>query len=85
MAVKMRLTRRGCKHRPHYRIVVADSRCARDGEFLEQVGRFDPLAKEVVIKEDRVAAWLQRGAEMSPTVSKLLKNERRKAAQQPSA
>ena len=42
MAVKIRLARHGAKKRPYYRIVVADSRCPRDGKFIEEVGRYNP-------------------------------------------
>jgi small subunit ribosomal protein S16 len=67
MAVKIRLARGGAKKRPYYRIVVADSRNARDGRFIEKVGSFNPmLAKDndnrVELVKDRVEHWLSQGA-----------------------
>jgi small subunit ribosomal protein S16 len=74
MAVKIRLSRRGGKSRPFYRIVVADSESPRDGRFLEIVGSYDPQKNpaEVVLKEERVVDWLSKGAIPTLTVSQLL-------------
>jgi small subunit ribosomal protein S16 len=74
MAVKIRLARLGGKSRPFYRIVVADSGSPRDGRFLEIVGSYDPNKNpaEVVLKEERVADWLAKGAMPTVTVSQLL-------------
>lgn len=62
MAVKIRLTRRGSKKKPFYRINVADSRAPRDGRFIETVGTYNPLVEEnqVTLKEDRVLEWLSK-------------------------
>jgi small subunit ribosomal protein S16 len=74
MAVKIRLTRKGKKKQPSYRVVVADSRAPRDGRYIEQIGRYDPLKEpsEVVIDNERAAYWLSVGAQPSDAVRKLL-------------
>jgi len=73
--VVIRLTRRGAKKRPFYRIVAADSRFPRDGRFLEILGTFDPLKSEDNCKIDREKAstWIANGAQPSKTVASLLK------------
>lgn len=73
MAVAIRLSRGGAKKRPYYRIVVADSRSARDGKYLEQIGTYNPLlAKDsperVKLNEDRARHWLSVGAQPSDRV-----------------
>lgn len=75
MSVKMRLARFGTKNRPFYHVVVADSRCARNGKFLEQVGYYNPMVEPSVIelKVDRMSAWYKNGARPSDTVANLLK------------
>ncbi|MFA4917028.1 MAG: 30S ribosomal protein S16 [Syntrophales bacterium] len=77
MGVKIRLTRRGGKGKPFYRIVAADSRSPRDGRFLEILGNYDPKKDpaEIVLKEDRITQWLSKGAQPSLTVSQLLKKK----------
>lgn len=73
--VAIRLTRRGMKKRPFYRIVVADKAFPRDGRFLEIVGTYDPLAKEkgVILKQERVKHWLSQGAQPTQTVKHIFK------------
>jgi len=75
MAVNMRLTRVGGKKDPVWRVVVADSRSPRDGRFIETVGRYNAQTdpSTVVLNEGRVRHWLDRGAQPSNTVRKLLK------------
>ena len=75
MAVVLRMTRRGAKKKPFYRIVAADSRSPRDGKFLEMLGTYDPLKSENNIKIDaeKVASWIKKGAKPSQTVASLLK------------
>lgn len=75
MAVRIRLKRMGSRNRPFFRIVVADARAPRDGRFVEEIGYYDPLAKEgnVRIKEDRALYWLGQGAQPTETVSSFLK------------
>jgi len=73
--VKIRLKRMGTKKRPFYRVVVADSRCPRDGRFIEMVGTYDPRSNPsaVTLKEDRIRYWLDNGAQPTGTVGSLLK------------
>ena len=77
MAVKIRLKRMGSKKKPFYRIVVADSRSPRDGRFIETVGTYNPLKNpaEVVLKEEDVLNWLQKGAQPSDTIRNILSKE----------
>lgn len=74
MAVRLRLRRVGKKKMPIYHIVAADSRAARNGKFLEIVGRYDPLQNPhtVTSKEERVFFWLKAGALPTDTVKSLL-------------
>src|SRR6478609_5407650 len=77
MAVSIRLSRGGAKKRPYYRIVVADSRSARDGKYLEQIGTYNPLlakddANRVKLNEDRARHWLSVGAQSSDRVARFL-------------
>ena len=72
MAVKLRLTRMGAKKRPTYRIVASDSRTKRDGEYLEIIGTYNPIAKETKINEEIALKWLRTGAQPSDTVKNLL-------------
>ena len=73
--LKIRLTRMGAKKSPYYRIVVADSRKARDGEYIEQLGTFNPLVAEDQVKVDAELAkkWIANGAQPTDTVKALLK------------
>lgn len=75
MAVRLRLRRIGKKKMPAYQIVAADSRVARDGKFLEVVGRYEPLQKDAGIKtrDERVVHWLRKGALPTDTVRSLLR------------
>ena len=75
MSVKIRLHRAGAKHRPFYRVVVADSRKARDGRFIEMLGYYDPLPETTVLSIDaeRMQQWIAKGATPSGTVATLLK------------
>jgi len=77
MAVKLRLTRKGTKKKPFYRIVAADIEAPRDGKFLEAVGTYDPMQDPSVItlKQDRVQYWLEKGAKPSTTVKSILKKQ----------
>jgi small subunit ribosomal protein S16 len=72
--VKIRLMRRGATKRPAYRVVVADSRSPRDGRFIENIGRYQPLADPSVIEidEERALYWLSRGAQPTEQVQNLL-------------
>ena len=77
MAVKIRLNRMGAKKNPFYRIVVADSRSPRDGRFIEIVGHYDSTREPAVVKvdEEKVLAWLQKGAQLTDTAKNLLRKE----------
>lgn len=75
MAVKLRLTRMGAKKAPFYRIVAIDERKARDGQYLENVGTYNPATEEIVIKSDRALYWLGVGAQPTDTVRALLKKK----------
>lgn len=76
MAVKMRLTRMGDKKSPFYRIVVVDSRVARDGKYIDKVGHYNPISNpaEVVIDADKAKDWLAKGVQPTETVRALLLN-----------
>ena len=75
MAVKMRLTRMGKKKKPLYRIVVADSRNARDGKVIDEIGTYDPNTDPSTFKldEEKAKKWLANGAQPTETVGKILK------------
>ncbi len=70
--VKIRLTRTGRHFDPTYRMVVADSRYARDGRFIEQVGFYDPMTDEIKLDEEKIMSWLNKGAQVSDTVKSIL-------------
>jgi small subunit ribosomal protein S16 len=76
MAVKIRMSRMGRRHRPFFRINVIDSRTPRDGRVLEKLGHYDPLEKEaekqLVLNTERAMHWLSLGAVPSDTVSDML-------------
>lgn len=74
MAVKMRLTRLGAKKAPFYRIIVCDSRKARNGEYLDKIGYYNPIAQPVEINIDgeKAKAWLAKGVQPTDTVKALL-------------
>ena len=75
MAVKLRLTRVGSKKNPIYRVVAADSRSPRDGKFIEIVGRYNPQTdpSTIELNEEKVKAWLDKGAQPTEPVRRLLK------------
>jgi small subunit ribosomal protein S16 len=76
MAVKLRMTRMGRRHRPFFRINAVESRTPRDGRILEKLGHYDPIekdpAKQVVLNRERVEYWLEKGAIPSDAVSEML-------------
>lgn len=77
MALRIRLTRRGAKKRPFYRIVVMDSRKTRDGKYLDLVGNYDPMKDPSAIKvdKDKAVSWMQKGAIPSDTVRQIFRKE----------
>jgi small subunit ribosomal protein S16 len=70
----MRLMRMGKKKHPMYRVVVMDGRAPRNGRYIEQIGRYEPLQDPSIVEIDneKAAAWLAKGAQPSETVAKLL-------------
>ena len=76
MAVKIRMTRMGRRHRPFFRINAIESRAPRDGRILEKLGHYDPILKDtdkqIVLDLDRVKYWLDKGAVPSGSVSEIL-------------
>jgi small subunit ribosomal protein S16 len=82
--VSIRLARGGSKKRPFYHVVVSDSRCARDGRYIERVGFYNPLARgqeqALRIDESRIDYWVSKGAQLSERVANLVKGARKAAA-----
>jgi small subunit ribosomal protein S16 len=80
MSVKIRLRRDGAKKRPFYHVVAADSRRARNGRFIEELGYYNPIVAAdaepiLVLKEERIRYWLGVGAQPSDTAAALLKKK----------
>ena len=79
MALKIRLARGGTKKRPHYNIVIADSRSPRDGRFIEKIGFYNPLlpkdhADRIKLDTAKAGEWLKKGATASDRVHRFLAN-----------
>ena len=74
MALKIRLARHGAKKRPYYRVVVADGRMPRDGRYIEEVGRYNPLTtpKVIDINLEKVDEWVAKGAQPTNAVAHLI-------------
>lgn len=77
MSLKIRLARAGAKKRPYYHIVVADSRTARDGRFLERVGSYNPMLpadheERVRLQGERIQHWIGQGAQPTERVARFL-------------
>ncbi len=72
--LKIRLRRTGARHQPSYRVVVADSRAARDGAFVDHLGHYNPRTEPptVVIDEEKALKWIRQGAQPSDAVRQLL-------------
>ena len=70
--VKIRLTRVGRRKIPIYRVVVMDSKKARDGEYIEKLGQYDPRKKIIELDRDRIEYWISKGAQPTNTVAKLI-------------
>jgi small subunit ribosomal protein S16 len=82
--VVIRLARSGAKKRPFFNIVATDSRNRRDGRFIERIGFYNPVAagkdESFRVAQDRLAYWEGNGAQLSPTVARLVKDAAKKAA-----
>ena len=74
MPVKIRLQRHGAKKRPFYFIVVADARAPRDGKFIQKIGTYNPLTvpASINIDTEKALRWLQKGAQPTDTVRRIL-------------
>ena len=75
MSTSIRLKRMGSKKRPYYRLVVTDSRAARDSRTIEEVGYYHPVeaeGKQISLKEDRIKEWIAKGAQPTATVKRIL-------------
>jgi small subunit ribosomal protein S16 len=83
--VKIRLRRMGSTHRPFYRLVVSDSRRVPTSSAIEEVGYYDPRQEPAVLEvnQERVEHWVGRGAQLSPTVKKLVRQARNGGQAQP--
>ncbi|WP_446008124.1 30S ribosomal protein S16 [Candidatus Electrothrix sp.] len=83
MPVRIRLTRKGRKKQPFYRIIVADSQAPRDGKFLDIVGTYDPMQDPAAIKLDteKLQEWMGKGAIPSGTVATLINKYEAPAAE----
>ncbi len=75
LMVAIRLNRQGSKDRPFYKIVVVDSRDRRDGDFIEQVGTYNPMAEgeNFTLNLEKVEKWIANGAQPSETVASMIK------------
>jgi small subunit ribosomal protein S16 len=82
--VVIRLARGGAKKRPFFNIVATDSRNRRDGRFIERIGFYNPVAsgseEAFRVAQDRLTYWQSTGAQLSPTVQRLVKQAGKKAA-----
>lgn len=75
--LRIRLTRKGFRKQPHYRVVVADQRAPRDGAFVEIIGHYNPRTgpDSLHIDHDKAREWLSRGAQPSEAVTKLFRRQ----------
>jgi small subunit ribosomal protein S16 len=82
--VTIRLSRGGAKKRPFYHVVVTDSRCKRDGRYIERVGFFNPVAsgraERLSLNEERIQHWIGTGAQTTDRVHSLIKEFKKSAA-----
>lgn len=78
--VKIRLQRQGKKRAPFYHIVVADSKCPRDGKIIEQIGTYDPMTDPgtIVLDNEKVQKWIKNGAKPTDTVKDLIEKAQNK-------
>ncbi len=83
MSITIRLKKMGKKDQPFYRVVVQDTLKKHEGDYLENLGWYDPLVKgeNYLIKQDRIDFWLSKGALISDTVKSLVRKNRKRPAQ----
>lgn len=72
--LKIRLQRIGKKHQAHYKVVVLEHTKKPQGEYLEQLGTYDPRAKVFKADREKIEGWMGKGAQISPTVNNLMVN-----------
>jgi len=77
MAVRIRLSRKGSKKKPYYRLVAADSQSPRDGKFLEVLGVYDPKSNpaRIDLHKEKIGYWLKQGATASESAKAILKGQ----------
>lgn len=78
--LKIRLRRMGNRNRPFYRVVVSDTRKVPTSDAVEEIGHYDPNQKDATIDVDRAEHWIAHGAQVSPTVAKLIAQKRAAAS-----
>ncbi|MAE94869.1 MAG: 30S ribosomal protein S16 [Deltaproteobacteria bacterium] len=85
--VKIRMKRGGAKKRPHYRVIAIDHREKRDGRALEYLGTYDPISEppEIKLDAEKIQAWVDKGAQLAPSVKALLKRARKLGQDTPPA
>jgi len=71
--LKIKLTRTGKRHEPHYRIVVVEDRTKLSGKYVDKLGHYNPVNKELVLDLPRFEDWKKKGAQPTPTVASLVK------------
>lgn len=71
--LKIKLSRTGKTHQPSYRIVVVEAKSKRDGAYVESLGHYSPLTKQLVLDKEKYAVWLTKGAQPTNTVAGLVK------------
>ncbi|ADO46069.1 ribosomal protein S16 [Hydrogenobacter thermophilus TK-6] len=74
MALRIRLARFGRSHHPIYRIVVMDAKSPREGKYVDILGTYDPIRKDLQVKEEKVKDWLSKGAEITDRAKSLLRS-----------
>lgn len=71
--VRIRLSRKGKKGKPFYRIIVTDKRNKRDGSPIEEIGTYNPITKELKLNKEKAESWIKKGAQPSEVVTSLLR------------
>lgn len=71
--LKIKLSRTGKTHEPHYRIVVVEDKTKLSGKYVDKLGHYNPVSKELVLDLPRFEDWKKKGAQPTPTVASLVK------------